>query len=72
MHIWAMIIINTTDLYLLDIWKQKVKFSQLKGLGHSCLIHFENNKQLLDEVFVISRIIKVSVSVISLAKGQGW
>ena len=29
-----------------------------------------NNKQLLDEVFVISGIIKVEVSVISRAEGQ--
>ena len=28
-------------------------------------------KQLLDEVFVISRIIKVEVSVIGRAKGEG-
>ena len=31
----------------------------------------ENNKQLLDEVFVISGIIKVEVSVISRAEGRG-
>ena len=29
------------------------------------------NKQLLDKVFAISRIIKVEVSVISLAEGRG-
>ena len=28
-------------------------------------------KQLLDEVFVISEMIKIEVSVISLAEGQG-
>ena len=32
----------------------------------------ENNKQLLDEVFVISGIIKVEVSVISLGLRLGW
>ena len=31
----------------------------------------ENNKQLLDEVFVISGIIKVEVGVISRAEGRG-
>ena len=30
-----------------------------------CSYDYDNNKQLLDEVFVISRIIKVEVSVIS-------
>ena len=32
----------------------------------------QNYKQLLDEVFVISEIIKVEVSVISWAEGRGW
>ena len=31
-----------------------------------------NNKQLLDEVSVISRIIKVSVRVISRGRGKGY
>ena len=31
----------------------------------------ENNEQLLDEAFVISRIIKVEVGVIAKAEGRG-
>ena len=31
-----------------------------------------DNKQLLDEAFVISGIIKVEVTIISWAKGRGW
>ena len=30
-----------------------------------------DNKQLLDELFVISRIMKIQVGIISRAKGQG-
>ena len=31
-----------------------------------------DNKQLLDEAFVISGIIKVEVTIISWAEGRGW
>ena len=40
----------------------------LQGLQMPLLL---NNKQLLDEVFVISGIIEVEVSAISRAKGRG-
>ena len=39
------------------------------GTGTQGMMDF---KKLLDEVFVISGIIKVKVSVISWAEGQGW
>ena len=32
----------------------------------------QNYKQLLDEVFVISGIIKIEVSIICRAEGRGW
>ena len=35
-------------------------------------VETENTKQLSDEVFVISGIIKLEVSVISRAEGRGW
>jgi len=68
MHIWATIILLNRR-FICTEYKQKAKFSQLKGLGDSCLVHFVNSKLLLDEVVVISGIIKVEVSVISRAEG---
>ena len=68
MHIWATIILLNCRFTCTE-YKQKAKFSQLKGLGHSCLVHFVNNKLLLDKVVVISGIIKVEVNVISRAEG---
>ena len=40
---------------------------QLKGLRHGWLVYFLNDKQLLDEVLVISGIIKVEVSLVLLS-----
>ena len=68
MHIWATIILLNFRFTCTE-YKQKAKFSQLKGLGHGCLVHFVNNKLLLDKVVVISGIIKVEVNVISRAEG---
>ena len=70
MHIWARTILLNRR-FTCTQYKQKGKFSQLKGLGHSCLVHFVNNKHLLDEFVVIFGMIKVEVSVISRAEGQG-
>ena len=70
MHIWATIILLNRRFTCTE-YKQKAKFSQLKGLGHSCLVHFVNNKHLLDEFVAIFGIIKVEVSVISRAEGRG-
>ena len=70
MHIWATIILLNRRFTCTE-FKQKAKFSQLKGLGHSCLVHFVNNKHLLDEFVVIFGIIKVKVSVICRAEGRG-
>ena len=39
----------------------------MKGLRHCWLVYFVNDKQLLDEVFVISGIIKVEVSLVLLS-----
>ena len=39
----------------------------MKGLRHGWLVYFVNDKQLLDEVFVISGIIKVEVSLVLLS-----
>ena len=69
MHIWVTII-SLNRRFTCTEFKQKAKFSQLKGFGHSCLVHFVNNKHLLDEVIVISGIIKVEVRVISQAEGR--
>ena len=46
---------NTTELYVPLYDREKLQWG-------------ENNKQLLDEVFVISRIIKVEVRVISRSR----
>ena len=39
----------------------------MKGLRHGWLVYFVNDKQLLDEVFVISGIIKVEVGLVILS-----
>ena len=39
----------------------------MKGLRHGWLVYFVNDKQLLDEVFVISGIIKVEVSLVLIS-----
>ena len=38
---------------------------------HGCLVHFVDNKQLLDKVFVISGIMQGRGSVNSRAEGRG-
>ena len=54
------------------IYKNNVKFGSLR----QCLSLFSSKqciiKQLLDSVFVISQIIKISVNVISLGLWFGW
>ena len=42
--------------------------SEISGHGEINLLTVAQNKQLLDSVFVISRIIKVEVRVISLSR----
>ena len=70
MHIWVTIL-SLNRRFTCTEFKQKAKFSQLMGLGHSCLVHFVNNKHLLGEFVVMFGIIKVEVSVISRAEGRG-